>query len=574
MSSSGSEGVALGSDVVSLAFIVLLIVSVELSILFSSLRALQWLHESTAVLVFGALCGAAAHSVSSLAAGRVPESLFSEWFYKVLFPPIIFNAGFTMKKRMFMRNIGTISLFAVFATVVQAVVFGVALYYLPGVGSDDLVECLLFGTLMACSDAIATIAVLLEQNVDPMLYSVVFGETVLNDAVGIALYRTLSKFVGKSIDGRVVLDIVAEFFKVVAASFGIGLVVGYSCAFLKARQKNLNLSPVYDISVMLLFAYFSYSLAEWLDMSGVLSLLVCAIVMSHYCWYTISSKTRVAFFTASMTLDYFAQNTVFFVLGFTLFFRPDPYNKQFWSINLMCFSVFLLLAVRAVSVFPLSLVANLFRTNKLTLKHQVVLWLCNLRGVVAMLLAVGLTTPHRQLFVNATYVCIFFTNIVVGVATKPIVEALGVKSDVDNANVLDPMEQTQNQRGSMILPSRLQLAWYYIDNKILKPLFGGMPKGEDARRTVKEQIHLRETSELLQPRFGAIAGPIAESSVTQQEPSPVNCAGGFAAVDETTSLLAQQRASLLRSTRSLSIRQSSGSSSDSTTLQVDEDLQP
>lgn len=50
---------------------------------------------------------------------------------------------------------------------------------------------LLFGSLISAVDPIATLAILgaREINADPLLYSLVFGESVLNDAVSIVLFK-------------------------------------------------------------------------------------------------------------------------------------------------------------------------------------------------------------------------------------------------------------------------------------------------------------------------------------------------------------------------------------------------
>lgn len=50
-------------------------------------------------------------------------------------------------------------------------------------------EGLLFGTLLSATDTVATIAVLRQMGVDPQLYALIFGESVLNDAVAVVLFQ-------------------------------------------------------------------------------------------------------------------------------------------------------------------------------------------------------------------------------------------------------------------------------------------------------------------------------------------------------------------------------------------------
>jgi NhaP-type Na+/H+ or K+/H+ antiporter len=50
-------------------------------------------------------------------------------------------------------------------------------------------ECLLFGSIISATDPVTTLAIFSEQNLDMNLYSLVFGESVLNDAVSIIIVQ-------------------------------------------------------------------------------------------------------------------------------------------------------------------------------------------------------------------------------------------------------------------------------------------------------------------------------------------------------------------------------------------------
>jgi len=254
----------------------------------------SWCHESLATLFIGLIVGAislAFPKSSSLLEVFTPNT-FSKIFYEILFPPVIFNAGFTLKQRNFMRNLGSIATYAIIGTIVSCLVLSMTLYGINKAAhfADlDFIECIMFGALLSATDAVSTIAVLLELNVIPLLYSLVFGESVLNDAVAIALCSALEPYVGKDPEAKTIGLVVRDFVVIVVGSVGTGLLVGFLSAFIAARERNMNLSVTFQMMQILVLAYFAYVLAEAFKISGVISLFVCALIQSHYCWHSVSA---------------------------------------------------------------------------------------------------------------------------------------------------------------------------------------------------------------------------------------------------------------------------------------------
>ncbi len=120
-----------------------------------------------------------------------------EIFFNVLLPPIIFHAGYSMKKRFFFRNIGSILALAFVGTVVSTFVVGGVMYGVATVFPHlkfSLLDSLHFGALISATDPVTVLAIFNDLSVDVNLYALVFGESVLNDAVAIVLTRTLEDY--------------------------------------------------------------------------------------------------------------------------------------------------------------------------------------------------------------------------------------------------------------------------------------------------------------------------------------------------------------------------------------------
>ena len=52
-----------------------------------------------------------------------------------------------------------------------------------------LIECLTFGSTLSATDPVTILAIFNQYKVDPKLYTIIFGESLLNDAVSIVMYE-------------------------------------------------------------------------------------------------------------------------------------------------------------------------------------------------------------------------------------------------------------------------------------------------------------------------------------------------------------------------------------------------
>ena len=160
-----------------------------------------YMPESAAALLIGLAVGGVARILDPSKAELEFLSFDPEIFFFLLLPPIIFEAGYTLRSKSFFRNIGTIVAYAVVGTFVSTFIVGYLVFFIGQIGWIDIdrgnpMEALLFGALISAVDPVATLSIMgnPELNCDPLLYSLVFGESVLNDAVSIVLFHTFMRF--------------------------------------------------------------------------------------------------------------------------------------------------------------------------------------------------------------------------------------------------------------------------------------------------------------------------------------------------------------------------------------------
>ena len=160
------------------------------------------LPESVAAILVGFLVGAIVRLFFSSEAELNFLAFQPELFFFLLLPPIIFEAGYTLRKKHFFSNFWSIVMYAVVGTLLSTFITGFLVYWfgeagiIPGIDTGSPLEALVFGSLISAVDPVATLSIIgsPELNCDPLLYSLVFGESVLNDAVAIVLFRTFANY--------------------------------------------------------------------------------------------------------------------------------------------------------------------------------------------------------------------------------------------------------------------------------------------------------------------------------------------------------------------------------------------
>lgn len=422
-----------------------------------------------------------------------------EVFFFVLLPPIIFEAGYSLKKKDFFDNIGAITMFAMVGTIISTFVVGGLSFYAAQAGiinnidKKNPMEALLFGALISAVDPVATLSIMgsAELGCDPLLYSLVFGESVLNDAIAISLFNVFAKYYdpdGPDFTGSQIPAALLTFLMVSGLSVVVGISLGLTASFLY-KHTSLVDYPHLETSILFSFCYLCYSTAEAVGLSGIMALFFQGIVLSHYNSYNLSHTAHVASEQIFATLATIAETAVFLYMGMGVFTG----RFQNFDVVFTVLALSLCLLGRFLNIFPLSWIANRCRTasNKIPMKMQCVLWFAGLRGAIAFALAMNMPGNHREVYATATLSICIFTTVVCGGLTNKVLEHFGMKKSNSNRDVEDEMslKRSPSSPTATVSPtssfrpdyslSRKKMykgakrIWKQFDNDFLKPNFGG-----------------------------------------------------------------------------------------------------
>ncbi|XP_061301447.1 sodium/hydrogen exchanger 5 isoform X4 [Pezoporus flaviventris] len=295
----------------------------------------------------------------------------------------------------------------------------------PGVEAG-LMDFLLFGSLISAVDPVAVLAVFEEVHVNETLFIIVFGESLLNDAVTVVLYKVFNSFVELGPEHIRATDYVkgvASFFLVSLGGTAVGLLFAFLLALITRFTKHVRIiEPLF----VFLLAYVAYLVAEMVSLSSILAVTFCGICCKKYVEANISQKSRTTVKYTMKTLASSSETIIFMFLGIS---AVDT-SKWAWDTALVLGTLFYILLFRAVGVVLQTCVLNRFRLIPLDRIDQVVMSYGGLRGAVAFALVILLDRTKvkaKDYFVATTIVVVFFTVIVQGLTIKPLVTWLKVK---------------------------------------------------------------------------------------------------------------------------------------------------
>uniref|UniRef100_A0A8D0ZJQ1 Sodium/hydrogen exchanger n=1 Tax=Sus scrofa TaxID=9823 RepID=A0A8D0ZJQ1_PIG len=383
--------------------------------------------ESCLLIIVGVLVGAIIFGTDH----KSPPVMDSSIYFLYLLPPMVLEGGYFMPTRPFFENIGSILWWAGLGALINAFGIGLSLYLVCqveafGLGDVNLLQNLLFGSLISSVDPVAVLAVFEEARVNEQLYMMIFGEALLNDGISVVLYNILIAFTKmhkfEDIEPVDILAGCARFIFVGLGGVFFGVIFGFISAFITRFTQNISaIEPL----IVFMFSYLSYLVAETLYLSGILAITACAVTMKKYVEENVSqtSYTTIKYFMKM--LSSVSETLIFIFMGVSTVGKNHEWHWAF-----ICFTLAFCQIWRAISVFTLFYVSNQFRTFPFSIKDQCIIFYSGVRGAgsfsLAFLLPLSLF-PRKKMFVTATLVVIYFTLFIQGITIGPLVRYLDVR---------------------------------------------------------------------------------------------------------------------------------------------------
>ncbi len=330
----------------------------------------------------------------------------------LLVPPLVFEAAFHIRLEDLRRDFWLIMLLAFPGVILTTFLVGGMVAWGTGLA---IPVALVFGALVSATDPVAVIALFKRLGAPRRLQMLLEGESLFNDGTAIVMYGLMLTI---ALENRFSLSENIANFLIIA---GGGVIVGIVLGMLVSNVVGQIDDSLVETTLILVLAFGSYLLAEFLHVSGVLAVAAAGIVNGNAGPRGMSPTTRVVVFNFWETGAFLANSFIFLLVGLAIDLKVLVANREAigWAI------VAALLA-RVVSIYGFSLLSR-----EISTKWKHVLFWGGLRGAITLALALSL--PEEGIFASErgrlqamAFGLVLFTLLVQGISMNWLMRSIKI----------------------------------------------------------------------------------------------------------------------------------------------------
>jgi len=358
-----------------------------------------------------------------------PDTLFL-----VFVPPLLYWAALTSSLRDFRVQFWPIARYGTLVVLLTIVAVAVVAHALTPEFSWPAAFTL--GAIVSPPDPVAAIAVLRTIGARRTLTTILEGEGLVNDATALVAFRVAvaAAITGTFSPGRAAIG----FILTGAGGVAVGLAIGWLIGQVRLRVRG---SPIVENTISLLTPFFAYLPAEWLGLSGVLSVVAVGLYFSRQGPRVLAAATRVQAESMWVMVQFILESLIFIVVGLEL---PSILRtlRSYPLATLLLYGALITVTVIAVRIVYTFVAGSLIRrSNRGTRAAGTPDWpqvaflgWAGMRGgdslvialAVPVMTAAGDPFPARGLIIFITFTVILATLVLQGPTLAPLIRWWGL----------------------------------------------------------------------------------------------------------------------------------------------------
>jgi monovalent cation/hydrogen antiporter len=381
--------------------------------------------------------------LAGIAVGFLPQARMifvePELLLAAILPAALYPAAIDTSWRDFRRNLRPILLLAVGFVLATTLAVGAAFKTL--VPSVPWSLAFAFGAIVSPPDAVAATTILRRFRLPKRILTILEGESLVNDASGLVLYRfgLAALFTGSYSVGT----LVPQFLLIAIGGVAIGMAIGYVTTRIQGRLHD----PALEMTMSLTTPFLTYVVCEAAHVSGVLGVVTVGLFRARWGHRGSTPEARLNTRTVWYIVVFLANCFVFAYMGLALPQTLAGLGKQGWPelIRVGLILSLIVIVIRFVWVFPATYLPRLFlprlraRDPAPPVRWALVISYCGMRGIVSLAIALALpqTLPdgspfaERGLIIFLTFCVILVTLVGQGLAFPAFLRLLHIAPDHD-----------------------------------------------------------------------------------------------------------------------------------------------
>jgi Na+/H+ antiporter len=358
-----------------------------------------------------------------------PDTLFL-----VFVPPLLYWAALTSSLRDFRANLWPILRFGTLLVLLTIATVAVVAHALTP--EFTWAAAFTLGAIVSPPDPVAAIAVMRSIGAQRALSTILEGEGLVNDATALVAYRVA---IAAAVTGSFSIERTAVgFFLAGAGGVAVGLAIGWLIGRVRIGVRGF---PIVENTISLLTPFFAYLPAEWLDLSGVLSVVAVGLYLGRMGPRTVPAATRIQAESMWVMVQFILESLVFILVGLELPYILRTLRTHSLGTLLLYGALLTLTVIGVRMVYTVVAASLLRRVRRGTRDEGTPAWRqvgflswAGMRGGDSLVLALavpvtaagGQPFPARGLIIFVTFSVILGTLVLQGLTLAPLIRWWGL----------------------------------------------------------------------------------------------------------------------------------------------------